>query len=188
MQSLHDEYLDSLARIAKDINGEEQRDMVDEPVTFEQEEADLAAHLLEPGDMGTANIRGISFSMAKNLIGVDKGKYVGLKKTFDPLGIDEPRPIELFWHQETLIIYLLRAMFQKEGEEVDTGKIVADDVGLGKTLSVLTLISMFSIEIGCQRHYMSRNEPVKRSIPLLGESFSSSSSVLFVLFMRASDV
>lgn len=59
-------------------------------------------------------------------------------------------PFSLRWHQLTGVHAVLRRLFTKEPTPGDLGMLIADDVGLGKTLQCLAIVATLTEYIGRQ--------------------------------------
>lgn len=164
---LHDQFSDALSIVAAEMEGErpvDQEDLADN---------DELKDLLPTGEIGTEKIANISIENAKLSLGAVDGVLPGMKATFDPFGRGEARPLRLFWHQYVFVVDALRRMFPADNEQIVRGVVIADDVGLGKTSSVLATLAILQAELATQRKQIevanSSGTPkaISRNIPLL---------------------
>lgn len=154
MTRLHFQYIDELTK----FSGQLEPSILDQldPLEPMSREVAIARKLIQEGEMGTQLLKGIDYPIARQLLGAPEDRLPGMNATYSSRD-GSPQPLTLFWHQQVLVIHLLRQAFQTSNETPCSGVICTDDVGLGKTASFLVFINQIAIELTHQNE--TRPEP-----------------------------
>jgi hypothetical protein len=80
-------------------------------------------------------------------------------------------PIRLHWHQQAGVRAILRRLLSREPSSVTPGILVADEVGLGKTLQAVALLAWLTECVGRQSSNSSQMPPILGMLSLFPFGF-----------------